>query len=308
MHLKKILFPTDFSEHAERAFTHAANIAALFKAEIHALHVRVRQRDEYPALQHLLEDFADADVDESETLLPFPDAPHDLVIKADVTDSSACNAIVNYINNHDIDMVVMGSHGRRGPSRILLGSTAECVIRNASCPVLTLRSHADKMEQEEIKHILVPVDFSKFSRNALAYANTFAKVWNARVTLVHVVEEVLIPAVYGVEAMSLTSSAPLIEKSNRELDELRTKHIDTSLDTEVHTLIGAPATAIANFAKEENVDMIVLASHGLTGFKRLLLGSIAEALNRKAPCAVLTVKPLGKSLFEEQVMEAAGVE
>ncbi len=312
MKLNKILFPTDFSEHAERAFSHAANLAAKFDAEIHALHVRVKQHDDYPALQHLLEDF-EGTVDEmaeglaEEKVLPFPNTPHNLVIKADTTDSSACNAIDNYIDEHDIDMVVMGSHGRRGPSRVLLGSTAECVIRNAPCPVLTLRSNADTMNQEEMKHILIPIDFSKFSVSALGYANALATAWNAKITLVHVIEEVLIPTVYGVEAMTLTYSDPLITQSNGKLKALAARKLDSDLSVETQTLIGSPASAIADYAEEKDVDLIVLASHGLTGLKRFVLGSIATALNRKAPCAVLTVKPFGKSLIEEEEMELEGV-
>ena len=312
MKLNKILFPTDFSEHAERAFSHAANLAAKFDAEIHALHVRVKQHDDYPALEHLLDDFEDPDDDaveelEAEKVLPFPNAPHNLVIKADTTDSSACNAIDSYIEEHDIDMVVMGSHGRRGPSRVLLGSTAECVIRNAKCPVLTLRSKADAMDQEEMKHILVPVDFSKFSISALGYANALASAWNAKITLVHVIEEVLIPTVYGIEAMTLTYSDPLLTQSNGKLKALAARKIDGNVEVETQTLIGSPTAAIADFAEEKGIDLIVLASHGLTGLKRFVLGSIATALNRKAPCAVLTVKPFGKSLLDEEEMALEGV-
>ena len=307
MRLKKILFPTDFSEPAERAFTHAANIAATFEAEIHALHVKIRQNEAYPALEHLLEDQEDSSLDQKEQVLPFPNASHDLVIKADATDSSACNAIVQYIDDHDIDLVVMGSHGRRGPARVLLGSTAECVIRNSHCPVLTLRSSADTRHNDEMKHILVPMDFSKFSQGAVAYANALAIAWQAKVTLVHVIEEVLVPTVYGVEAMTLTLSDPLIEKSNEELNKVAAQQIDAGIETKIQTLIGSPASTIAAYAKEEWVDLIVLASHGLTGIKRFLMGSVAESLNRKAPCPVLTVKPFGKSLIDESEIELESV-
>lgn len=296
--IKKILFPTDFSTSAERAFTHAAAIASKLDSEIHAFHTNVRQRDQYPALAHLLEDSEDtSDYSPAEQTIDFSNADHDLVIQADATDSSACNAILDYADTHDVDLIVMGSHGRRGPSRLFLGSTAECVIRNANCPVLTLRSDAKEMNTERFDHIIVPVDFSERANEALGYANAFAKIWDARVSLVHTIEEAIIPTVYGVEAMTLTMVEPLFDKSNKELDALAKAFFDASIDVSTKTLVGRPKDAIAAYATENNADLIILASHGLTGFKRFLLGSVAESLNRKVSCAVMTVKSFGKSLF-----------
>ncbi|MFK7844732.1 MAG: universal stress protein [Rhodothermales bacterium] len=302
LNIKKILFPTDFSACAERAFTHAGEIATLFDAEIHAFHTRIKQADEYPALQHVLADLEEEDISSSsaaEQVIHPPKANHDLIIQADATDSSACNAILEYSEKHDIDLIVMGSHGRRGPRRLFLGSTAECVIRNAHCPVLTLRNEASTLEKNTIKHILIPMDFSSFSIEALRYANELARLWNAKISLVHAIEETIIPVVYGVEAMSFTSTMPLKDKSNKELKILADEYLDDDLERDIQTLIGNPANEITYFAEENAVDLILLASHGLTGFKRFLLGSVAQKLNRKAPCAVMTIKPFGKSLLEE---------
>lgn len=302
LNIKKILFPTDFSACAERAFTHAGEIATLFDAEIHAFHTRIKQADEYPALQHVLADLEEEDISSSsaaEQVIHPPKANHDLIIQADATDSSACNAILEYSEKHDIDLIVMGSHGRRGPRRLFLGSTAECVIRNAHCPVLTLRNEASTLEKNTIKHILIPMDFSSFSIEALRYANELARLWNAKISLVHAIEETIIPVVYGVEAMSFTSTMPLKDKSNKELKILADEYLDDDLERDIHTLIGNPANEITYYAEQNAVDLILLASHGLTGFKRFLLGSVAEKLNRKAPCAVMTIKPFGKSLIKE---------
>ncbi len=310
LNIRNILFPTDFSDCAERAFTHAAKIASLVDAKIHAFHTRIRQKDVYPALNHLLDDLEADDPDvvaADEKTVDFPYADHDLVIQADATDSSACNAILHYTQEHDIDLIVMGSHGRRGPRRLFLGSTAECVIRNATCPVLTLRSDAETLHDEKIDHILVPVDFSPYAEEALRYTNAFAKLLGARVTLVHAIEEAVIPTVYGIEPMSFPSLEPLIDKSNAALMEMAAKFLDPSIDVSTETLIGPPAPVIADFANNKKTDMIILASHGLTGIKRFLLGSVAESLNRLASCAILTVKPFGKSLLIEEDREVEEV-
>lgn len=307
LRIRNILFPTDFSDCAERAFTHAAQIASrVDNAKIHAFHTRIRQKDMYPALTHLLEDLDENDPEalaEHEQTVDFPYADHDLVIQADATDSSACNAILGYSEEHDIDLIVMGSHGRRGPKRLFLGSTAECVIRNASCPVLTLRSDAESLHGDKLSHIMVPVDFSAYAEEALRYANAFAKLWNARVTLVHAIEEAVIPTVYGIEPMSFPSLEPLLDKSNAALMDMAANYIDADIEVNIETLIGPPAPVIAEFADKQKADMIVLASHGLTGFKRFLLGSVAESLNRLASCAILTVKPFGKSLLDREENE-----
>ena len=302
LQLQKILFPTDFSACAERAFDHAAKIATLFDAEIHAFHTKIRQKDQYPTLDHLMGDLDD--IDKPEQTIDFPNAKHDLVIQAGATDSSACNAIINYAAAHDIDLIVMGRHGRRGAKRLFLGSTAECVIRNASCPVLTLRSEAHEIEGDDFKHILVPVDFSNFAKESLQYANEFARLWKAKITLVHAIEEAVIPTVYGVEAMAFVSVEPLLKKSKREMQELANTCIDPSIEVDIQVLIGRPASVITEYAHDNGADLIILASHGLTGFKRFLMGSVAESLNRKASCAVLTVKPFGKSLLDGKTTEA----
>ncbi len=305
LNVNKILFPTDFSACAERAFSHAAELAALFEAEIHTFHARIRQQDNYPALQHLL------DLPE-ETI---PKTPHmhirdtdehtpNVVIKADATAKSACEAILNYTEQREIDLIVMGSHGHRGPRRLFLGSTAECVIRNATCPVLTLRDGARTMKGGKIKRILVPVDFSDFAKEALAHAVALASITGASITLIHVIEEAFLPTVYGVDPVNFMSE-PLKEKYNEALQELGTAMVPAGIQVNVVTQVGHAADTIAAFAEETAVDLIILASHGLTGIKRFFLGSTAAALNRQAPCAVLTVKSFGKKLLEEQTKDHA---
>ncbi len=79
--------------------------------------------------------------------------------------------------------------------------------------------------------------------------------------------------------------------------EMAANFLDPAIDVSIETLIGPPAPVIADFANTNKADMIILASHGLTGIKRFLLGSVAESLNRLASCAILTVKPFGKSLL-----------
>ncbi|MEM8487080.1 MAG: universal stress protein [Bacteroidota bacterium] len=296
--INKILFPTDFSACAERAFSHAAELAVLFEAEIHTFHARVRQQEDYPALQHLL-DLPEDTIPKSPHVHPpeHTTATPNLVIKADATAKSACDAILSYTESREIDLIVMGSHGRRGPRRLFLGSTAECVIRNASCPVITLRDGAKTMKNGKINRILVPVDFSDFSREALAHAVALATLTGASITLIHVIEEAFLPTVYGVDPVNFISD-PLKKKYDKALTELGASMVPAGINVHVKTQVGHAAESITAFAETEGIDLIILASHGLTGLKRFFLGSTAASLNRQAPCAVLTVKSFGKKLVK----------
>lgn len=141
----------------------------------------------------------------------------------------------------------------------------------------------------QLKHILVPVDFSDCSRKALQYATSFAKQFNAAITLLHVVVAVPLPPQMMVfEAETL--SAKYHEQAARQLSEWRNQ-------TDSHTTVKATVRAgtaahqeIIAAAHECNCDLIVIGSHGRSGLARVFTGSTAERVVRHAPCPVLVVR------------------
>lgn len=141
-----------------------------------------------------------------------------------------------------------------------------------------------------LKKILVPVDFSDFSAKALKYAARFAEQFGATLVLVHVVEPVRYP-----ESVLIP---PEMEEANRErlklarasLAEFVKQQVPAGIATEALTRLGHPFSEIGTAAKECDVDLIVIATHGHTGLKHLFLGSTAERVVRLAPCPVLTVR------------------
>ena len=304
--IRKILFPTDFSECAEHAFSHAAELAADFDAEVHVFHTRVRQGESLPALSHLIEEADDEEADgeapphgPGEKSLNAPHGDQVIVIQAQKTSASACESIQEYAREHDTDLIVMGTHGRRGPKRLLIGSTAECVVRSAPCPVLTLRSDAPVMRDNRPQHLLVPVDFSGHAEEAVRYAGELARAWNARVTLLHVIEEAVLPTVYGVEPVAVFSADHMLEPSQQAIEEIASKFFDSEIQVSHKIVVGHAASAIVDHAKDLEAELIVISTHGLTGMKRFLMGSVTELVVRSAPCAVLTVKPFGKQLIDD---------
>ena len=139
--------------------------------------------------------------------------------------------------------------------------------------------------------ILVPTDFSTLGQTALEMATSLARDQGAKLLIVHVEEP---PVAYGGGELYYGIEEPNREGLKRMLSEVLPS--DTAVSYEHRLLVGSPATAIVFLAEKENVDMIVMPTHGRTGLLRLLMGSVAEEVVRKAKCPVLTVKSVAKRL------------
>lgn len=143
---------------------------------------------------------------------------------------------------------------------------------------------------EMIKSILVPIDFSDYSKNALRYAGQFAKKFGAKLFLVYVVEPMIYPADFSMGQVAIPSTdIDLHARAKEELDNLA-KTLDPSLHVETLIKTGKPFVEIHDTALEKDADLIIIATHGHTGVEHLLFGSTAEKVVRKAPCPVLTLR------------------
>lgn len=137
----------------------------------------------------------------------------------------------------------------------------------------------------QAKKIVFPSDFSHTGDAALHLATSLARDTGATLLIVHVEEP---PVAYGGGEMYYGMPEPATEDLQRMLREV--KPDDPNVPCEHHMISGEPARAIARFASEQQADMIVMGTHGRTGLSRLLMGSVSEAVVRRAPCPVLTVK------------------
>lgn len=144
---------------------------------------------------------------------------------------------------------------------------------------------------ELIKKILVPIDFSDYSKKALQYTVTFAKQFKAELSLIYVIEPVIYPADLSMGQVVIPQTEiDLSTKSRQELELLAKTEIGSLLKYEIIIKNGKPFMEIIETASEIDADLIIIATHGHTGVEHLLFGSTAEKVVRKAPCPVLTIR------------------
>lgn len=289
--IRRILFPTDFSECAQGALPHAIRLAELHDADLRLLHVLVLHAT---SAIEAIEPFPGED-DAKETLEATALHRRGARVTHHVTRAiAAAPAILDHADAHGIDLIVIGSHGRRGIRRLLLGSVAEEVLREAECPVLIVRQEKEPSTEVDVKRILIPLDFSTHTALALDYARELADGFGASLDLLHVVEVPTYPDFYVPFSAALETTA--VRKNARDRLEILADPLRATHEVGTHVKVGRTAMEVTEFAENGGHDLIVLPSHGYSGLERVLLGSVAEGVLRRTPCPVLTVKPFGKDV------------
>jgi len=143
----------------------------------------------------------------------------------------------------------------------------------------------------EINKILVPIDFSDYSKKALQYSVKIAKRFEANISLVYVIEPAVYPADFSMGQIAVPAAdMDLHERAKEELKNLAATEIGETISVEIILKTGKPFVEIIETANDIDADMIIIATHGHTGVEHLLFGSTAEKVVRKAPCPVLTLR------------------
>jgi len=203
--------------------------------------------------------------------------------------------VISAAREEDSDLIVVGTRGKTGLAHILLGSTAERVIRGAPCPVLSVRTDSADLEDERVlarpvrlERILVPVDFSDCSLDALEYAVVVAQQAKASLMLLHVLE----PVSYGLDfTLSHVRTREHVRESwTKRLQELTSSHQHSHVAMEFQLRGGLPADSILDSAQTLPCDLIVMGTHGRRGISHTISGSVAEAVLRKSHCPVIAVR------------------
>jgi len=304
MQLRHLLVPLDFSGQSRQALSCAVPLAAKFGAKISLMHVA-----QPPLVIRTLPDGSltvPVNMDQPVKLAGEQLAqmageflPANLRGQTIVREGSPAYEITATARAVKADLIVLSTHGFTGLKRVVLGSTAESVVRHAHCPVLTVRRRSGapariaKPGQLPWKRILVPLDFSLTSLRALDVAVPLAREAGARLCLLHVVD----PAPYAAGMESVVLALPettLANSAKTNLTHVARRFVPSPLRVTSRVERGRAAAVIAQTAEADGVDLIVLSTHGHTGWDRLLMGSTAEQVVRRAGCPVFVVrKPRG---------------
>ena len=196
----------------------------------------------------------------------------------------------------DPDLIVVGTRGKTGLSHVVLGSTAERIIRTAPCPVLAVRTEGHGEQQSGsgqrdpavLDRILVPVDFSDCSLEALEYAVVVAQRAKASVTLIHVLE----PVLYGLDFTlpHVTKREQMRDAINARLSGVVSALAAVQVKSDYLVRGGLPGDSILDAARSQSADMIIMGTHGRRGLSHAFYGSVVESVLRKSQCPVLAVR------------------
>jgi nucleotide-binding universal stress UspA family protein len=211
--------------------------------------------------------------------------------------------IVKFADDKKADLLVVGTHGRSGIRRMLVGSVADSVVRRAPCPVLAVRVGAEeearaatrdpRHDARAISRIVCAVDTTPSSRAALRAACDLAGRFDATVVAVNVIDDYILAQagmLSQLDAVSIEGRFGEIARANLErcIAETVGDHCGRGIERRVE--VGRPSEAIARVATQEGAQLVTCGTHGRTGLARALFGSIAEQIVRAAPCPVLTVR------------------
>ena len=302
--LQRILCPIDFSDFSRRALDHALVLAHWYQSTVTLLHVReialfaayapgsgvvpsaMLTPDDRQAILSSMKRLAESEAG--------PGAPIDFQI----AEGHVADAIVAQAMDARSDLIVLGTHGRSGFERLVLGSVTEKVLRKAACPVLTVpKALGDVVPASPLfKRIVCAIDFSDCSIHALEYACSLAQEADAHLTVLHVIE---VPSNLPVDAHETTLAGPhslkeyiAATESDRRarLAETVPDHVRASCTVDTVLTSGSPYREILRVASEPACDLIVMGIHGRQPADVLFFGSTAHHIVRRAACPVLTLQ------------------
>lgn len=292
--IRNILVPIDFSSMSIQAIEPAKRLAQRFEAKVHLAHIHHWQ---YPA--GFMGPISSRDMPpmtfEEHRKKTLAEDLKKLARRCGLSlagtlhlreGASAFDEICRLAQEIPADLIVLPTHGRAGLKHVFLGSTAERLVQHSPVPVFVVRGTTPK----SIKTIVVPVDFSGSSLEALNYAINFANEFGAKIVLLHVVA---LGYAYTADGFAMYDMSELVKAAQKEGERQMREFVRSAklerVKFEAVVRTGQAAPEICGHAKGHDVDLIITATHGRTGFEHVLIGSTAEQVVRHASCPVLVV-------------------
>jgi nucleotide-binding universal stress UspA family protein len=280
--LKNILFATDFEESASRALPFAVALADRYGAKFYAVHVIPRGAYILARGETVEQVFTEIQEHASRALSQIIDPlrQHGQRCEALLGSGDVIAVLMEFVRDHGADLVVVGTSSRGGLGKVLLGSTAEEIIRVATCPVLTVGPHVTAKASAGVRSIVCATDFSLGSLRAAEFAVSLAHEYQADLTLIHVVGGVLTESTYLA-----------IQPSEKRLREMVPTEPQLLHEPRVVVEMGPVADRILGTANESLADIIVIGVRGAGALAQTAshFGSIAHKVVSLATCPVVTV-------------------
>jgi nucleotide-binding universal stress UspA family protein len=298
LEIKLILCPIDFSEFSVRAYHHAVSLAEHYQAKLVAQHVVELWRHpsvSFAASAGLYGEFEQALCESGKKQLRefVKNHTHDEIQpELVVQEGVAADSVLSFAQAQKTDVIVMGTHGRRGFDRLMLGSVTDRVMRRAPCPVLAIckpghdsltgdtATSKERGYVHQLSRILFCADFSENSEQALKYAISATAEYDAELTLLHVLEGVPSPA-KAEEAMAA---------AGERLDKLIPREGRKTLKVQTAVRIGEPYWQIIQLALEAQIDLVTMGVRGRGALDLAVFGSTTYRVMQLGSCPVLAVR------------------
>jgi nucleotide-binding universal stress UspA family protein len=281
--LKNILFPTDFSEPSCAAMPFAQALARVYGSTILFTHCLSPEPHSPIVPDHIpeLDDFALEDARSQLDVFASHMAAGEMPAKILVGRGDVAATISSIIRDHNIDLVVVGTHGRHGVGRLIMGSVAEKIYRNATCPVMTVGPKVRPAAEWKLRRILCPVDLAEDPEPVLHYALSLAEENQAELIVLDAIP--LVPWQYR---------ASEDQRSRRALESLIPEQASDWCKPEIIVRWEHPAEAILCEAQDREADLIVMSVHKSRAASWLahMPWPVASEVVSQAPCPVITIR------------------
>lgn len=303
---KRILACYDLSPCSQEALEWALKLGEQFHSSLKVAHAfPLNGSSSTPALlesSNQLAEYIREQIDQDLRRLSTLEAPSLRELEIEILQGRTIPAILQEIQQNTPDLVILGTHGRTGFERVILGSVAEKIVRHSPAPVWIARNRA----HWPLQRILIPIDFSEFGEETLQLAQALTQKTSTAVDLVHVIslaEVVHYPSSITDRAFSMDPK--FFENLEKRARENLQKMIDSSsLSLNPHVLTGSPGAEICRLAQELKADLVLIPTHGRSGIRHLLIGSVAEQVIRYASCSVFSFSPRKMIPHKKEVIAA----
>ncbi len=288
--LEKILVPLDGSALGELALAYMKELAPAFNSEVHLISVYERRDAEYRRMvQGYLEKVAE------QTSSDFEKLNLSNTVKPVVLDGDPAAEIIGYAQQKKIDLIVIVSHGHSGIMPWTMGSTVNKVVHNTRTPVLLVRASMVNSMHESVKFfgkILLPLDGSKVGEAALSYVSEIAQKLKSEVTLISVIElGQRVHTIGGKDYISFTEQQveSMMAEATEYLAATSKKLSDKGINVRSVMKDGNAAGEIIDFAKESNLHLVVMSSHGRSGMRGWVFGSVSNKVLQSGKVSLLLI-------------------